>query len=214
MTTVHSDTGPRRRRKDARPAELVAAAQALFVAKGFAATRLDDIAAHAGVSKGTLYLYFDSKAALLKAVVEQGIVPMLELGETVTSRFVGSTAELLGTLMMGWWQQLGDSNVSGICKLMVAEASNFPEIARYYHDQVILRGQSLVRRALELGLARGEFRPLDVNVAMESIFAPLLMLLLWHHSFAEFAGEQHDPKHYLETHLDIVLNGLRAEKNT
>ena len=202
---------PRQRRKDARPSEVLAAALDLFVEKGFAATRLDDIAARAGVSKGTLYLYFDSKAALLKAVVEDGMVPVLEQGENIIANFTGTTSELLRHMLLTWWSLVGESRLSGICKLMVGEASNFPEIAAYYHDTVIVRGQGLVRRALEIGIAKGEFRKVDVEVAMFSIFAPLLELMLWRHSFADCCDTQRDPKPYLETHLDIVLNGVLAK---
>lgn len=200
----------RQRRKEARPRELLAAALDLFVEKGFAATRLEDVAARAGVSKGTPYLYFDSKAALLKAVVEDGIVPVLDQGEDVFEGFVGSTADLLGELLLTWWRQVGESKLSGICKLMVAEASNFPEIAAHFHDSVIVRGQGLLRRTLELGIAKGEFRPIDVEAAAYSIFAPVLELSLWRHSFADCCGHQRDPGPYLKMHLDIVLNGVLA----
>jgi len=199
---------PRQRRKEARPSELLAAALDLFVEKGFAATRLEDVAARAGVSKGTLYLYFDSKVALLKAVVEDGIVPVLNQGENILTNFVGSTSELLRHMLLTWWSQVGQSKLSGICKLMVAEASNFPEIASCYHDAVIARGHGLIRRALETGISNGEFRQIDVEVAKDSIFAPVLMLMLWRHSFAGCCEIQQDPRAYLNQHLDIVLNGL------
>ena len=201
---------PRQRRKEARPSELLAAAVDLFVEKGYAATRLDDVAARAGVSKGTLYLYFDSKAALLRAVVEDGMVPVLDQGEDIISKFTGSSTELLRHLLMTWWTLVGESRLSGICKLMLAEASNFPDIASYFHQVVIERGQSLVQRALEIGIERGEFRPLDIAVAVDSIFAPTLKLMLWQHSFSGCCGTEIDPRRHLETHLDIVLNGLLA----
>lgn len=208
MSAVPELATPRQRRKDARPSELLAAALDLFVEKGFAATRLEDVAARAGVSKGTLYLYFDSKAALLKAVVENSIVPVVDQGEDLVANFVGSTSELLRHMMITWWSLVGESKLSGICKLMLAEASNFPEIAAYYHDAVIARGQSLVRRALELGIAKGEFRNIDVEVATDSVFAPILRLMLWRHSFADCCGVEADPKAHLNTHLDIVLGGV------
>lgn len=213
MSATTDHTTPRQRRKDARPSELLAAALDLFVEKGFAATRLEDVAALAGVSKGTLYLYFDSKAALLKAVVENGIVPALEKGEDIVANFSGTTSELLRHMMLTWWSLVGESKLSGICKLMLAEASNFPEISAYYHDAVIARGQGLVRRALELGIAKGEFRNINVEVATDSVFAPILRLMLWRHSFADCCGVEADPQGHLNTHLDIVLHGvLSGEK--
>jgi len=208
---MNSNAPIRRRRKEARPAELIAAALDLFVEKGFAATRLDDVAMAAGVSKGTLYLYFDSKVALLKAVVEEGIVPVLDQGEDMLSRHQGSTADLLRHMILTWWALVGASNLSGICKLVIAEAHNFPEFAGYYHDRVIARGHDLMRRVLEAGIASGEFRKIDIEPAIDVIFAPVLMLAIWRHSFAGCCGVEHDhdPQHYLTVHLDLLLNGLK-----
>ena len=128
---------PRRRRKDARPSELTAAALELFVDKGFAATRLDDVAARAGVSKGTLYLYFDSKEALFKAVIEEGIVPTLAAAELQLAEHNGSSVALLRKLLFGWWQHIGGTRLAGVPKLIISESRNFPELAQYYHDKVI-----------------------------------------------------------------------------
>ena len=124
---------PRRRRKDARPSELTAAALELFVERGFATTRLEDVAARAGVSKGTLYLYFDSKEALFKAVIEEGIVPTLVAAEQQLAEHSGSAAELLRKLLFGWWQQIGGTRLAGVPKLIISESRNFPEVAQYYH---------------------------------------------------------------------------------
>ena len=76
---------PRKRRKEARPSELLEAALELFVEKGFAATRLEDVASRAGVSKGTLYLYFENKDALFKAVVQEGIIPVIAENEAIAA---------------------------------------------------------------------------------------------------------------------------------
>lgn len=201
----------RQRRKDARPAELIAAALDLFVEKGFAATRLDDVAARAGVSKGTLYLYFDSKEALFKAVIEQGILPVLDQGESRLAKFRGPAPDLLREILLTWWQLVGATRLGGIPKLMISEASNFPEIAQYYHDAVIARGRNLLRQVLERGIAAGEFRPVNVDVAIDVIFAPVLMLAIWRHSMSVCGGEQ-DPAVYLNLHHDLVLNGLVTAK--
>ncbi|MBI4740230.1 MAG: TetR/AcrR family transcriptional regulator [Betaproteobacteria bacterium] len=204
-----SDTKePRRRRKDARPSELTAAALDLFVEKGFAATRLDDVAARAGVSKGTLYLYFDSKEALFKAVVEEGIVPALAAAEQVLAEHGGSSVDLLRDLLFGWWQQIGATRLAGVTKLIVSESRNFPEIAHYYHERVIIRGRALLRTVLQRGIARGEFRQLDVETAIDVIIAPLLMLAIWRCSLC-FCEQESDAETYLETHFDLLVHGLR-----
>lgn len=201
---------PRRRRKEARPGELTAAALELFVEKGFAGTRLDDVAARAGVSKGTLYLYFDSKEALFKAVIEEGMVPVLEHGAGIIDTFSGSSEDLMRKLMHAWWDLIGNTPLGGVPKLMISEARNFPEIASYYNDAVIVRGRNLMRRVLERGIANGEFRALDVEMAIDVIFAPLLMMAIWRHSMGLCCAIQHEPVKYIQTQLDIGLRGLVA----
>lgn len=201
------------RRKEARPDELLAAALDLFVEKGFAATRMDDVAARAGVTKGTLYLYFDSKVDLLKAVAEKSMKPGLDLGDDLLAGFTGSSSELLRHLIVTWWDQAGKNKTSGICKLMLAEAANFPDIAGYFHKEVIERVQGQVQKALEIGIERGEFRKLDLAVAADTIISPMLKMTLWQHSFFSGSEIQQDAVAYLETHLDIVLNGVVSGAN-
>jgi AcrR family transcriptional regulator len=210
MKTPAEVRAPRRRRKDARPSELTAAALELFVDKGFAATRLDDIAAHAGVSKGTLYLYFDSKEALFKAVIEEGIVPTMAAAEQRVAEYSGSAQALLHELIFGWWQHIGATRLAGVPKLIVSESRNFPEVAQYYHDQVIVRGRALLRTALLRGIASGEFRALDPETTIDLIFAPLLMLVIWRFSLC-FCGRETDPETYLQTHFDLLMHGLSPQ---
>ncbi|MCP5267397.1 MAG: TetR/AcrR family transcriptional regulator [Zoogloeaceae bacterium] len=205
--SVTGERSQRRRRKDARPSELTAAALELFVEKGFAGTRLDDIAARAGVSKGTLYLYFDSKEALFTAVIEEGIVPALAAAEQQFAGYQGRTSDLLRVLLLGWWQQIGSTRMGGVVKLIISESHNFPEVTQYYHDHVIVRGRSLLRRALQRGLESGEFRQMDVDSAIDVIIAPLLMLVIWRYSFC-ICGHDIEPEKYLETHFDLLIQGL------
>jgi AcrR family transcriptional regulator len=203
----------RQRRKEARPAELTAAALELFVEKGFAGTRLDDVAARAGVSKGTLYLYFDSKEALFKAVIQEGIIPILEAGAGMVDSFTGSSADLLRGVILEWWKRIGATSLAGVPKLMISEAGNFPELATYYNDTVIIRGRELLRRILQRGIAGGEFRAIDVETGIDVIFAPVLMMLVWRYSLGACGCGSHDSAVYLNTHLDLVLNGLAGERS-
>lgn len=203
----------RQRRKEARPAELTEAALDLFVERGFAATKLDDIASRAGVSKGTLYLYFNSKEDLFEAVIQQGILPLLDEGEALIASYSGNSRALLQMMLLRWWQIVGGTRLAGVPKLMIAEAGNFPKVAQYYYDNVIVRGRDLVRQALQRGIAAGEFRAVDIESAIDVIFAPLLMLAIWRHSLGPCAIGKQDPETYLNTHLDILLNGL-AEKTS
>ncbi|MBI5862164.1 MAG: TetR/AcrR family transcriptional regulator [Rhodocyclales bacterium] len=202
---------PRQRRKEARPAELTTAALELFITNGYAATRLEDIAAHAGVSKGTLYLYFESKEALFKAVIREGIVPVMAQGAELIDGFSGCSADLLRHLILAWWQRVGETPLGGVPKLMMSEAGNFPEVAAYYAEAVITPGRDLLRRVLVRGMVQGEFRALDVETAIDVIFAPVLMLLIWRHSMGACGCRTHEPQAFLATHLDLVLNGLAAD---
>lgn len=212
MTASATCRAPRRRRKEARPHELTTAALSLFVEKGYAATKLDDIAARAGVSKGTLYLYFDSKEALFKAVIREGVVPAIEAGEAFLDRPGVEPDELLRAILLGWWERVGGTELGGIAKLMLSEARNFPEVARYYDEAVIQRGRALIRSVVRLGIERGVFRPVDLDSIGTLLIAPLIHLAVWRHSFATCCGDDIDADRYLKTHFDLVLNGLCAAR--
>lgn len=207
----NATTEPRwERRKDARPSEIMDAALELFVERGFAATRLEDVAARAGVSKGTLYLYFSSKEELFKSVVRGGIVGAIEEGEALVEQFKGSATALLRGIVLGWWERIGSTSLSGIPKLMLSEGRNFPELAEFYQAEVNLRALRMFRRALERGLEAGEFRAVDVDYTVHVILSPLVMLSVWRHSLGCCGREPTDPLRFLETYLDLVLAGLRA----
>jgi AcrR family transcriptional regulator len=196
------------RRKEARPGEIVAAAVQVFVERGFAATKLADVARRAGVTKGTLYLYFASKEALFKELVRQTIVPAIASGEQVVSAHTGTAADLFRQITHGWWQRVGETNLSGIPKLMMAEAGNFPELARFYYDEVISRGHRLMASVLERGIASGEFRPLDVSLGVRLALAPLLHAANWRHSWALCTREGFDVTRFIDYHVDIFLRGI------
>jgi AcrR family transcriptional regulator len=200
------------RRKNARPQELLSAALDLFVERGYAATRLDDVAARAGVSKGTLYLYFTNKEDLFKAVVREHLVPVLGEAEQTIDQYEGHSSDLLRELILGWWTRVGDTKLSGISKLMMAESRNFPEVAQFYHDEVISRGNAMIARALERGMARGELRKIAPAQVTQVIVAPVIMLMLWKHSFSACQTEQVPPITFLNTFIDLLFVGLLIPK--
>ena len=200
------------RRKNARPQELLAAALDLFVERGYAATRLDDVAARAGVSKGTLYLYFTNKEDLFKAVIREHLTPVLGEAEQTSGQYAGSSRDLLQEIIIGWWERIGDTKLSGLTKLMMAESGNFPEVAQFYHDEIIVRGNALIQRALERGMACGELRKLDAEQVTQVIVAPVIMLMLWKHSFATCQSKPVSPLAYLNTFIDLLFVGLLAPK--
>lgn len=215
MPSCEAKAKPRwERRKDARPQELLAAALDLFVERGYAATRLDDVAARGGVSKGTLYLYFDNKEELFKAVVRENLVSVLDEAEDYIAQFKGTSSELLREFFLGWWQRIGETKLSGITKLMMAESGNFPDVARFYHEEVISRTNALVISVLDRGIAAGEFRALDTVNANLVIVAPMVMLLMWKHSFNSCRLEPISSSDYLDCFIDLITHGLRAESSS
>lgn len=200
----------RQRRKEARPAELAAAALSLFIEKGFAATRLDEVATRAGVSKGTLYLYFDSKEALFRAVIEDGVVPLFEEFEAKLDTLADEPERLLREILRGWWDKVGSTDLGGICKLMISEAGNFPEVARYHHEAVIVRWMALLERAYRLGVARGVFRDMDVETVCQLVFFPLLMQAVWKNSRPCCETPRSLPENYFPAYFEMIFRGLRV----
>lgn len=207
--SISTENRPRwERRKDERPQEILAAALDMFVDKGFAATRLTDVAARAGVSKGTLYLYFTSKEDLFKAVVRENLLPVLDEAEVLVDAFDGHSADLFRDIMLGWWQRIGATKLSGITKLMMAESGNFPELAQFYHQEVILRGTAMIARVLERGMARGEFRTIDPHLTTQAIIAPMIMLMMAKHAFCNSQIRPAAPLDYLNNFVDLCLRGM------
>jgi len=198
------------RRKEARPAEIVAAALQLFADRGFAATRLEDVATVAGVSKGTVYLYFESKEQLFEAVVREAIAPRIEWAEAMVDAFEGPTPELLRAFF-DFVAGMLDTPLTGVMKLLVAESGNFPQLARLYADLVLRRVFRLIRRVLERGVTRGEFRPLDLDVTVPLVVAPVLLLGMWKHSFGAHTDLVMDRRAVLDAHRETMLRGLAAD---
>lgn len=203
---------PRRRRKEARPSEIVRAALHLFALRGFAATRLDDVATQAGISKGTLYLYFANKDALFRAVVEESVLPNIEAVELAVGAYDGPTIDLMRA-MIDRFSRVIESEVGCVPKIVISEAGNFPAVARWYADTVVKRGLAVLARILERGVTRGEFRKVDIPRTLPLLVAPFLMLAQWRHSLAPHVDLQFDVRAVLDQHLDFVVRALAPEKN-
>ena len=182
--------GIRQRRKEIRPQQLLDAALELFVEKGFAATRSEEVAQRAGVAKGTLYLYYPSKEELFKEVVRQNLSNLIEL----------------------WWKSVGESNAGGLHKVVVAEVRNFPELAQFYADEVIIPATTLFSRALQRGVDRGEFHAVPVREAAMALMAPIIFFLLQRHSFGAcpVTGLAVDHDATVRVHVDMLLRGLEV----
>ena len=200
----------RQRRKEARPQELLDAALALFVEKGFAATRSEEVAQRAGVSKGTLYLYYPSKEELLKEVIRHNLSALIAEGLEMVDNDTGSSADLLVEVLTTWWNRFGNTPASGIHKIMIAEVQNFPDIADFYDREVIVPADLLLSRIVQRGIDAGEFRAVPLKEMTIVLFAPLLFMCLHKHSLGACGvnGLAVDAERVIRTHLDIVLRGL------
>ncbi|MDM0040786.1 TetR/AcrR family transcriptional regulator [Variovorax sp. J22G21] len=200
----------RERRKEARPGELLEAALDLFVEKGFAATRSEEVAARAGVSKGTLFLYFPSKEELFKAVIRENLSGRFGEWNQEFEAFEGSTPDMLRYVMRVWWERVGSTKVSGITKLMMSEGGNFPELARFYQTEVVQPGHELLRRVIRRGIERGEFKGVDVDLAIYTVLAPMIFLMLSKHSgnICMDPGVELDPEKYITLQAETLLGGL------
>ncbi len=199
-----------RRRKEARPGEIVEAALEVFTEKGFAATKLTEVASRAGVSKGTVYLYFDSKEALFQAMVKQTLLPHLEQAELHVDKHEGSTTDLMYGLTAHWRDTVLSSKASGIPKLVIAEASNFPEMARFYVDNVVKRGTALVQRILQRGVDKGEFRDIDVTHTARAVLAPMIFAAIYENSLRPYDDSPYKAEEFFNAHLRMILDGLKA----
>ena len=214
LITISESAPKRERRKEARPGELLNAALDLFVEKGFSATRVEEVAARAGVSKGTLFLYFQSKEDLFKAVVRENIANKFPTWQEEFITFEGSSSNMLRYALVSWWERIGNTRASGITKLVMSEAQNFPEIAEFYQDEVIKPGNAMIRRILERGVQSGEFRELDLEQAVHIIVAPMIFLMMWKHSMGACAASAKivDPEQFIHMQVDVLLHGMTAEK--
>jgi AcrR family transcriptional regulator len=209
MRTLKRRIKPRwQRRKDARPEEIIRAALEVFADRGFAATKLEDVARRAGVTKGTIYLYFENKEALFKALIRQTIVPVIAQGEAIAQAFTGSARDLFERLVREYWRLVGETSLSSIPRLMIAEAGNFPQLARFYYEEVITRGHRLMEGVLERGIKAGEFKKVDLAVATKLAMSPLLHAVVARKAFAACMPEGFDVSSYLDTHIDLFLHGI------
>jgi AcrR family transcriptional regulator len=199
------------RRKHARPEEITAAALEQFVERGYANTRLEDVATKAGISKGTLYLYFANKEELFKAVVREVLVARLVEFKDHIGKFRGSSAELLRLVFQTWWQRIGSTRISGIPKLIISEARNFPEIARFYVEEVVRPGRETLAAVIRRGIERGEFRPVDAHAAADLLAAPMLMISMWRNALEPCCDERMDAEALIAEHIEILVRGLAKD---
>src|SRR5258708_16525071 len=161
-----------RRAPAQRPGEIIDAALALFVEKGFAATRLDDVAVRAGLSKAAIYLYFEDKTALFQGVVRQAVVANLGTVEAMLKAHRGPVAPLLPRILDFMASRIEETPMAAVAKLVIAESRAFPEIGRFYLKEVIGRGIPLMEGLITRGIAQGEFRKVDAGLTVRTMVGP------------------------------------------
>ena len=197
------------RRKDARPAEILEAAVGVFAHKGFAATRMDDIARAAGVTKGTIYLYFDGKEAVFKMLVRQSLGGQLSrIMDNVKSHESASAKDLIALILSAMGNFLVTSDRVVLPKIILAEAGNFPELARFYREEIIEKGLGLLTGVIARGIAQGEFRTLPPEHIARLCVTPLLFVAIWRTTFAAMDTVPYDYAGFVRTHVDVLLKGL------
>jgi AcrR family transcriptional regulator len=200
------------RRKESRPGELLAAALDSFVEYGFAATRLEDVAAKAGVSKGTLYLYFKNKEELFKAVLKESIVPLIEEFADEAKTSILCNDDLIRYFFNQWWVRFGSTKLAGICKLMTAEAGNFPELALFFQQEVIEKNNHLLLGLVKKGVADGDYLPKNYDVAVHIWMAPMVLHTIWSNSIGKCVPALKIPdEEYIAMHAEFVLTALKTK---
>lgn len=202
-------TAPKwQRRKEARPAEIVAAALAVFAEKGFASARTEDIAARAGISKGALYLYFPTKEDLFRAVVHEAVVPNIEALTAQMRAADMPFAALVRTMLPRFAEMVLITRLGAVAKMVVGESGNFPELARVWYDSVISRAIGMLSGLIADAQQRGEIRPGDPRTHAFSIMGPMMMGVIWHETFSPIGGEAIDLPAVARQHVETVLGGM------
>lgn len=168
-----------RRLPEERPTQILDAALKVFAERGFAAARLDDIARLAGLSKGTIYLYFPNKEALFREVIRHTVVSQIESGERAFESATDSATASFERQMRAHWAFIRSPNFAPIFRLIHAELLQHPDLARFYADEVVTRGHRLIASIIRRGIDQGEFREVDPLVAARMLSAPFVMHGIW-----------------------------------
>jgi len=208
LTDTRSES--RRRRKAQRPQEIIEAAFAEFSRNGYATTTLDHIAERAGVTKGTIYVYFENKEHLFISMVRELMKATLDTVQDMFERHEGSTAELLRAQFSFIYRHIvEDRRRREMVRMLIAEASRFPALADRYYEEIHQPCMELLKQAIRRGMDRGEIRRSPATECPLVIIAPIALVDLWMMMF----DDRHplDLKAYFDAHLDLALNGLLAK---
>jgi AcrR family transcriptional regulator len=208
-SSTAEDRLPRwQRRPESRPEEIIGAALHVFGEQGFARTRLEDVAKRAGVSKGTLYLYFKSKEDLFREMARSCVSASLAEGEEFVRTFQGSTRELLEQFIRRYWAKMNDPVNLRLVRVVHLELTNFPELARFYFQEVIMQMRSLIQSIIQLGIERGEFRPVNPGFAARALQTLCTQLAQYQHHFRAYDLHPMSHEELQSGIIDLYLNGV------
>ncbi len=199
------------RRAEDRPREICAAALEVFAEKGFAAAKLDEIARRAGVSKGTLYLYFKDKEELFRAVVRDTVAPNIEAVREAVLAADLPFAQIVPMFLARFAEVANRLPVGAVAKMVIGESRNFPELAKVWHDQVASRALAMLSGLIEKAQARGEVRAGDPRLHAFTLMGPMLMGVIYRETLQPVGGAPLDIEALARQHAETVLAGLLME---
>jgi AcrR family transcriptional regulator len=200
-----------RRRAEARPEEILDAALAEFTERGFEAARMDDVARRAGLSKGGVYLYFTSKEALLKALIEAKMAPIAQMASTLAAAGAENPKAAIRAIAQNIAARIADPMNVAVPRLVIGVSARFPDIAAFYREQVVERARSAFESLIARGVARGEFRDIDPRAAVRAFIGPLLFEAMWTHVLG---GDNllAQSEALVDAHLDVLFHGIETER--
>jgi AcrR family transcriptional regulator len=209
--TISKDkaTPLRQRRKDARPSEIIEAALFEFAAKGYAGTKLEDVALRAKVSKATIYVYFEDKRTLFEACMKSRVGPVIENAEGLIDGFPGSTEDILRLLIQTIYIGMVTSDARVLLRIIIAESENFPFLAEMHYRNTVSKGKQVMERIIARGIARGELRDGDYAKVPMLLAGPAVMVTVWTLLFQKIDPIDMDTA--IEAHIDLVLNGIKLK---
>ncbi|MBI1187060.1 MAG: TetR family transcriptional regulator [Alphaproteobacteria bacterium] len=196
-----------RRRAQARPDEILSAALDAFIASGFDAATMDDIARRAGVTKGALYLYFESKEQMLRALIDREVRPLIARVEALSVMETDDPAALIKQALLLVTGALADPRLFALPRLIIALSGRFPDVVNGYRDDVVGPARAAIGRLVMRGQALGQFRAVDPVAAARAIIGPMMFEIMWAHvlhgesDLGRSAG-------WIEAQVDVLIKGL------
>mgnify|MGYP003624522250 CR=1 FL=1 len=208
-----------RRRPEKRPDDILDGALVEFRERGFAGARIEDIAKRAGLSKGSVYLYFSSKEEMLKALIRRSVSPIAVELKSISDHLCDEcshepAADVLRKMLLIVGENITDRKVSSIPLVIIGEAGNFPEHAAFYREEVIEVTMGALKTVISRGIEAGEFRDVDVTYAIRTLMGVIIMQTVWNGVFAKKHEQDLSMKDLIEAHLDIYLNGIMMPRET